>query len=334
MELTQTIERVKNLAGKVSNEEATKQHIILPILQALGWDIFDPDEVEPELSTGEGRPDYTLRLDGKPVVFLEAKSTKSLIFSGGKINMNHARQLTRYCFDRGVELGILTNGLQWALLKAFEPGKSVEERVILAVDLMSQETAEAVKRLRWLSKENILNYQNIPSEYARMPSLVLVRVASSSTPERAQSPPDYKFRTLYVSAREVPLPPSAVLVEELLGKDLKGCVPIRLFVNFGGKWHEITIAHGVNWPRVKIAWSSITAMAVRFLHDNGVRDFPEIGKYLSKTPHVDSKHWNVIAKVEGWYLYAPEGGRQAVEALHRIESHTGVKIAVDLKRKQ
>lgn len=152
MDLSGVLERVKELAGRVSNEESTKQHIILPILQALGWDIFNPDEVEPELSTNEGRPDYTLRLDGEAVAFLEAKSTKVPIFKGGRIDPSHARQLTRYCFDQGVELGILTNGLQWALLKAFEPGKSVDERVILAVDLIGQSTENAAERLRWLSK--------------------------------------------------------------------------------------------------------------------------------------------------------------------------------------
>lgn len=336
MSLEGTVKKAREIKSKIPNEESTKQHLILPILMALGWDVFSPDEVMPETHTEEGRPDYALMINGRTVAFIEAKSTKVPIFRGGRIDMNHARQLTRYCFDKGVELGILTNGLQWALLKAFEPGKSVDERVILAVDLMSQSTEEAIERLRWLSKEKITNYRHIPLEYSKIPTRVPARTIpvptlQSSRPPAVSSPGGHKFRTLYVSAREVPsLPASAVPVMELLGADLKGYLPTRLFVNFDGKWYEVFVSHGENWPRVKIAWSSITAMAVRFLHDHGVRDFPYIGKYLSKEPL--SVNTQYIAKIGEWYLYGPEGGRQAVEALHRIEEHTGAKIAIEVTK--
>jgi len=134
---------------------------------------------------------------------------------------------------------------------------------------------------------------------------------------------EYGFRTLYVSAREVSsLPASAIPVSQLLGVGLKGYLPTRLFINLDGKWYEVSVSRGENWPRLRIAWSSITAMAVRFLHDRGVRDFPYIGKYLSKEP--PSMNTQYIAEIGEWYLHPPEGGKPAVEALHRIEKHTGI----------
>ena len=60
MELLGVVERVKSTANKIPNEESTKQHLILPILMALGWDVFSPNEVMPEAHTEEGRPDYAL----------------------------------------------------------------------------------------------------------------------------------------------------------------------------------------------------------------------------------------------------------------------------------
>ena len=37
----------KRVRVKIPNEESTKLHVILPTLKALGWDIFNPDELMP-----------------------------------------------------------------------------------------------------------------------------------------------------------------------------------------------------------------------------------------------------------------------------------------------
>jgi len=39
--------------GRFQNEQAVSQGIVLPILRALGWDIFDTTLVWPEYQTGE-----------------------------------------------------------------------------------------------------------------------------------------------------------------------------------------------------------------------------------------------------------------------------------------
>ncbi|AMQ18692.1 type I restriction endonuclease [Thermococcus peptonophilus] len=327
------INHIKTTQNKIPNEESTKQHLVLPILMALGWDVFDPDEVMPEEKTGEGRPDYALKLNGKTVAFLEVKSVKEWVLRDGKIRMGYLRQLARYCFDRGVRVGILTNGLQWVMIKSFEPEKDLEERVILAVDLNAQEPSRAAERLRWLSKEKINQYNEIPAEYRKIP---LQKPPAGIEPPHPtgemhkSSTGTTKFRTLYVTAWEVDLPSSAIDVDQLVGKDLRGYVPSRLFVNFKGKWHEVSISHAENWPRARIAWSSITAMAVRFLYDQGIRDFPYVGKYLSKEPL--SINIQYTAKIGDWYLYGPEGGKQAVETLHKLAKHTGTKIAIELQK--
>jgi len=47
--------------------------LIFEILEALGWNIKNPEEVRPEDKTGMGRADYALVIDGKIVAYLEAK---------------------------------------------------------------------------------------------------------------------------------------------------------------------------------------------------------------------------------------------------------------------
>ncbi|ASJ00344.1 type I restriction endonuclease [Thermococcus gorgonarius] len=328
MELAEIVERVKKIKAKIPNEESTKLHVILPTLKALGWDIFNPDELMPETRTEEGRPDYALKINGRTVAFLEAKSVRERIFTDGRVNSKHARQLARYCFDRGVDLGILTNGLQWALIKAYEPGKSVEERVILAVDLMNQSMEEVIERLRWLSKDFLLKYVNIPREYAKIPTPT--PTGGEDYPKQEASKEGYQFKTLYVSAQEVEEPPSAVLVRELFGKDLKDCFPRAVFVNVNGRWYRVQISYGEQWRGLKLAWSSVTSVVVRFLMDKGIRDFPEVGKYLSRVPRVSDRHWNAVARIGDLYLYLPENGKKAVEVLRKIEESTGTEIALEI----
>ncbi|WP_297521602.1 hypothetical protein [Thermococcus sp.] len=98
------IERVKSKVSKHSefhskNEEAVKQQLIFEILESLGWDIKNPDEVRPEDKTGMGRADYALILNGSVVAYLEAKKLSIDIVN----DPNPLKQLGKYCYDRGVK---------------------------------------------------------------------------------------------------------------------------------------------------------------------------------------------------------------------------------------
>ena len=103
--LKEVIERVRSDKTIPALDEANvKQGVILRILNALGWDTFDIEEVRPEHSVGSRRVDYVLRPDGRNKVFLEAKRPNEDL-------SNHAPQLLDYSFREGVSLAVLTNGL-------------------------------------------------------------------------------------------------------------------------------------------------------------------------------------------------------------------------------
>lgn len=47
-------DRISKLKDNIGTEEATKTAFILPFIQALGYDIFDPTEVVPEYTCDLG----------------------------------------------------------------------------------------------------------------------------------------------------------------------------------------------------------------------------------------------------------------------------------------
>jgi hypothetical protein len=52
--IKQIAERAEKIKGNLPTEEATKTALILPFIQALGYDIFNPTEVLPEMSCDIG----------------------------------------------------------------------------------------------------------------------------------------------------------------------------------------------------------------------------------------------------------------------------------------
>ncbi len=95
---------------KMISEEATKTALVMPFIQALGYDVFDPSEVVPEYSAGQGvkkeeKVDYAVICDGKPTMLFECKN------HGDKLDGHH-NQLFRYFTGVAeAKIGILTNGI-------------------------------------------------------------------------------------------------------------------------------------------------------------------------------------------------------------------------------
>jgi len=149
--LEMVVERMKkHRSFYEQNEMAVRSQIIEPILEGLGWDIENPEEVQPNVSTGEGIPDYSLLKGGKNVLFIEAKN-----LSVDVEREEHIRQLAKYCFGEGMKYGVLTNGAIWILFRAFQEGTTISERIIWKTDIENDELTASVRRLNTISKDNI-----------------------------------------------------------------------------------------------------------------------------------------------------------------------------------
>ncbi|WP_108259759.1 type I restriction endonuclease [Mangrovicoccus ximenensis] len=112
------------LAGRQAlREEATKTPVILPFLQALGFDVFNLDEVIPEFIADVGtkkgeKVDFAVKIDGKIAMLVECKPVNAKL---GDIQFN---QLFRYFSVTEARLAILTNGREaWFFSDTDEPNK-------------------------------------------------------------------------------------------------------------------------------------------------------------------------------------------------------------------
>lgn len=109
----QICERLNAVKGR--GEEATKQALVYPLLEALGYNIWLPTEVCPEYEADfaikkngqKEKVDIAILKDNVPQIFVEVKSID--------VNLDgHEGQLARYFNScNSVTLGILTNGIEW-----------------------------------------------------------------------------------------------------------------------------------------------------------------------------------------------------------------------------
>ncbi|XTZ14368.1 hypothetical protein ACQSSU_23160 [Micromonospora echinospora] len=150
--IEQCVERQRRYrqGGERLNEQNTKAALIDPVIGALGWDLFDTQEVYREYKRGrhENPVDYALLLLRTPRLFIEAKGLEE--------NLDEPRwanQTIGYATMAGVEWVALTNGAEWRVYNAHAP-VPIEHKLFRAVRLEDDLDA-AVELLCLLGKENM-----------------------------------------------------------------------------------------------------------------------------------------------------------------------------------
>ena len=87
-----------------------------PLVGALGWDVRDPDEVELEFPTIDGKSvDYALKINRKPVALIEAKPLNDSLDDVKAIT-----QVVGYAANGGIEWCVLTNGIKYKVYRSSE----------------------------------------------------------------------------------------------------------------------------------------------------------------------------------------------------------------------
>ena len=155
--LPSLVEKMRKFHGLYEDDEAAvRTQIIEPALRLLGWDPENPDEVRPIVAIEDGIPDYSLRKDGKPILFVEVKKLGVTVD-----NTEGLAKLGRFCedFGEGIMNAMITNGAVWALLRSFEENAKLSEIVVWKVDLENDEIASAARMLSTISSDDIWNIQ-------------------------------------------------------------------------------------------------------------------------------------------------------------------------------
>ena len=110
-ELISKYEQIKK-SGEIKryNEESTKKDFILPLFEALGWNVYNRgkrnDSISAEETISKRRVDYGFRINGIPKFFLEAKSLKEENIHN---NRKYVTQAIDYAWMKSCSWAILTN---------------------------------------------------------------------------------------------------------------------------------------------------------------------------------------------------------------------------------
>ena len=136
------IDRINQLAsqaekskGQIKTEEATKNALVMPFIQALGYDVFNLAEVNPELAADVGtkkgeKVDYAIMKDGKPIILFECK------IAGTNLGEVHASQLFRYFSATDARFAVLTNGIEYWFYTDLDAPNRMDSKPFLIFNLL------------------------------------------------------------------------------------------------------------------------------------------------------------------------------------------------------
>ena len=131
--LLQLADKIAKQREAIQTEEATKTSFIMPMIAALGYDIFDPFEVVPEMDcdlTKKGdKLDYAIMKDKQAVLLIECKHCRQ--------NLDlHSTQLSKYYAASNARFGVLTNGIEYRFYADLNKANIMDEKPFLIVNIL------------------------------------------------------------------------------------------------------------------------------------------------------------------------------------------------------
>lgn len=132
--LAELSKKVKEHREVLLTEEAAKTALVMPFLQALGYNVFNPAEVVPEFTCDVGtkkgeKVDYAICSGAKIDMLIECKPANS------DLNLNHASQLFRYFSVTAARLAVLTNGVVYKFFSDVEAPNVMDNKPFFVLDL-------------------------------------------------------------------------------------------------------------------------------------------------------------------------------------------------------
>lgn len=226
--------RIASVKDIIQTEEATKNAMVMPLIQILGYNVFDPLEVTPELIADVGmkkgeKVDYAILREGKPIILFECKK------SGAELNINHASQLFRYFHVTAARFAVLTNGLTYRFFTDLEQANKMDEKPFFEFNILDfkERDVEELKKFAKtafdldtiLINANDLKYtrtiQNKLAEWMTDPSEEFVRLVSSELLGSKRFTPAVKEQFTLITRRAF-----EQLIGERINERLKGAMTV------------------------------------------------------------------------------------------------------------
>lgn len=157
--ILQLAERIRKQKESIATEEATKNAFIMPLIAALGYDVFNPFEVVPELDCDLNKKkgekiDYAIKNNGETILLIECKHCLQ--------NLSlHDTQLRRYFVATNARFGVLTNGVEYRFYTDLDKQNIMDEKPFLAISMLDLSDAD-IEQLKKFHK-SYYNVDNILS---------------------------------------------------------------------------------------------------------------------------------------------------------------------------
>jgi len=158
-QIKQLGDRVLKLKDAIQTEEATKNAFIMPFINALGYDVFNPLEVVPEYITDIGtkkgeKIDYAIMKEGQTIILIECKHWAQ--------NLSiHDGQILRYFHVSKAKFAILTNGITYKFYTDLDEANKMDEKPFLEFNIndIKENQYEELKKFHktHFNVENIVN---------------------------------------------------------------------------------------------------------------------------------------------------------------------------------
>jgi hypothetical protein len=128
--------KIPTLIDHLETEEATKNALIMPFIAALGYDVFNPQEVVPEFVADHGtkkgeKVDYAIMQNNEVIILIECKQAK------GNLSDANMSQLYRYFTVTKSRIAILTNGINYWFYSDLEEPNKMDSRPFLELDMVN-----------------------------------------------------------------------------------------------------------------------------------------------------------------------------------------------------
>ena len=181
--IKQLAETVIALKDNVLTEEATKNAFVMPFINALGYNVFNPLEVIPEMTCdiamkkGE-KIDYAIIKDGEAIILIECKHWAQ------DLNL-HDNQLMRYFNVSKAKFGVLTNGINYRFYTDLMEPNKMDEKPFLEVDITDLKDAqiEELKKFHksYFDVDNVLSSASELKYTGELKNIIAKEFASPSS---------------------------------------------------------------------------------------------------------------------------------------------------------
>ena len=189
LKLEQLHQRVDSLKDQINTEEGTKNAFVMPFIQILGYDIFNPTEVIPEficdIGTKKGeKVDYVIKKDNEPILIIECKHWKENADA-------HNSQLHRYYHVSKARFGVLTNGHTYNFYSDLEKPNIMDEKPFFTLELSNLKDS-SLKILENFTKKGY----NLESILDSAEALKYIKAIRNEFEKELQDPSDEMIKML------------------------------------------------------------------------------------------------------------------------------------------